>query len=594
MGILGFYGRWIRSRNFKGLLQSGLPPFVSSLSIDMNSLIHNAAQIVYAYGIGKNNARLNFIKSMDPQDLESDFFLTIGTKIMEIVNLVRPYDTLVLAVDGVAPKAKINQQRQRRYRSAKNPASNIFDTNSITPGTDIMLRLDEFIKKWIAENQQLLPPKVIYSSHNVAGEGEHKIFDLMRFGEIPDNGPHVLHGLDADLFMLSMLAPFEKIYLIRDRSTEIVSISILKKGINKELNSISGYNDFVVMMFFFGNDFIPGQPSLYDINTSIDSMIGVYKELKQNKNFNGLTKGDEINWDGMTMFLEKMSQKEPSKMNDIAKIEFKYPSKMINQSVTLTQMAGQPIKKSFNFDKFRIAWYSNSLGPKGDIKSAEKLLSFPPYQVTQERIISMIINYMTGLSWNYLYYKKGTNAVNADYLYETFYSPLFIDLYNVVNIYRGNYLSPYIAIGENKMFGIPEQLLAVLPPSSQNLLPYEIQSLMNSNSIITDMFPRDFIVENYGKNDEFHGIAILPPVESERLIQAVNLIKWSPERSTLYGGGTNIIFKRELKPTEKYERPKYDQSQRYERPKYDQSQRYERPTRDEQRVPVGRGQKIQN
>ena len=78
-----------------------------------------------------------------------------------IVHIVKPRQTLFMAVDGIAPRAKMNQQRSRRFRSAQDAAElrraaeaegqvfeneDIFDSNCITPGTPFMTRCQEFFK----------------------------------------------------------------------------------------------------------------------------------------------------------------------------------------------------------------------------------------------------------------------------------------------------------------------------------------------------------------------------------------------------------------------------------------------------------------
>src|SRR5665811_621109 len=150
--------------------------------------------------------------------------------IRDRVMAVRPRDTLVLAVDGVAPMAKISQQRSRRFMSGKDTKSKIFDSNAMTPGTEYMKKLDRHLQYWIESNRLKypLPTKIIYSSWSSPGEGEHKIMEYFRTGqvatinEIDDlmggtEGVHVVHGADTDMIMLCSLLPIPHIYWRRGR-----------------------------------------------------------------------------------------------------------------------------------------------------------------------------------------------------------------------------------------------------------------------------------------------------------------------------------------------------------------------------------------
>lgn len=78
-----------------------------------------------------------------------------------LINVARPRKLIYLAVDGVAPRAKMNQQRSRRFRTAKEKADriskwvksgktlspNVHDSNMITPGTTFMVELNERLRQ---------------------------------------------------------------------------------------------------------------------------------------------------------------------------------------------------------------------------------------------------------------------------------------------------------------------------------------------------------------------------------------------------------------------------------------------------------------
>ena len=111
-----------------------------------------------------------------------------------------------MAIDGVAPRAKLNQQRSRRFRSAKDlaeatkaqrlvpadgadggaadPYSGAFDSNCITPGTEFLLRIADyiryFIRKKLKEDPLWRRLDIIFSGPDLPGEGEHKIMQHIR------------------------------------------------------------------------------------------------------------------------------------------------------------------------------------------------------------------------------------------------------------------------------------------------------------------------------------------------------------------------------------------------------------------------------
>jgi len=80
-----------------------------------------------------------------------------------------------------------------------------------------------FIAKKIREDNDWKKVTIIFSGHEVPGEGEHKIMEYIRAAKAQPgydpNQSHCLYGLDADLIMLSLATHEPHFALIREEGT---------------------------------------------------------------------------------------------------------------------------------------------------------------------------------------------------------------------------------------------------------------------------------------------------------------------------------------------------------------------------------------
>ena len=545
MGVPQFFS--FLKRRYREAIQRSFPTEVSSLAIDMNSLFHQAAGLTYGYAEDETIESLKERKyekrkrekqaeETEPQILKMELFSNIWTMVINIMNQVRPQDALIIAVDGMAPMGKIQQQRQRRYKSSLERRSKIFDSNAFSPGTDLMIELDKFLRRKLLSLDRnvseaiFVPYKVIYSGHLDPGEGEHKIMEYYRKGWpegfiAADGGSHIIHGLDADLIMLSMLLPQKRVFLMRRNVTEIINIDRLHESISIDLGTPTAVDDFLVLMYFIGNDFLPRIKTLDRITEVAEALIETYREVGKSLT---LADGEEINWVGLAFFLRSFKKLEPGFAQGLSEIQYTFPSYVIESATH-----PPPPQKGgiVNFHEFRNEWYSYALAAPLGSKNIIDNLKIPKtlVQPTKEQIQNMGLEFLTGMAWTSLYYRKGMTAINKEWSYPYFYAPLLVDLAVIAG---------YVAVKKTQVkqykhfpgvinYNVIHQMLSILPPSSKNLVPKEVQPFYLSQSPIIDQFPDSFKFDEDGKHEEWQLHALVPHVNIHRIYVVTEYVPFS-------------------------------------------------------------------
>jgi len=201
-----------------------------------------------------------------------------------------------MAIDGVAPRAKLNQQRSRRFRSARdmaeatkdmpndeNEKTNVFDSNCITPGTEFLAKVSDmiqyFIRKKIKEDPLWHHLTIIFSGHDIPGEGEHKIMQHIReMRASPNYQPntrHCIYGQDADLIMLGLVTHEPHFTILR----EVIdfNFNFQNKNTLKQVKKFTKESDFQllhlsVLREYLQIEFCYQQPQ-FDLERVIDDFV---------------------------------------------------------------------------------------------------------------------------------------------------------------------------------------------------------------------------------------------------------------------------------------------------------------------------------
>ncbi len=577
MGVPLLY-RWITNRypEIKRKHWKNNAMKVDNLYLDFNAIIHPCCD-----------------KSMKTMyNLETQLYSNLNSYLDKILDTIVPRKLIFIAIDGVCPQAKLNQQRGRRFVSGneslesgavffpdemleepsavygfstspknkqdgsdnankpnncndKDDLNNIDDTNvnsdndsncnygfnvsSITPGTKFMERLDAFLQKLVkmklSTNPKWKDLNVIYSNYRVPGEGEHKIMNYIRKYQKP-SASHVIFSPDADMIFLGLTLYDYNVYILReepprnssfdnahktlingkederlnndspftvnnynDKEFAVIDILRLKGLILGEFRAATTFDfdprkaieDWVLLCFLLGNDFLPTAPC-FDISTNgIDKMTAIYLNLLNRVQCH-ITNHGKIDFSVLRDFFTQCASQENTFLVEKTHALFTSRARMKsaydnNLDFPLNTVAG------------KIRFYKEKM----EIFSSEDLLK-------------ACSEYITGILYVYNYYFY--TLPSWDWAYKYHFSPFMCDLASIDN------MSSHFEKGQP--LRAMEQLLIVLPPISRGLLPKPLQGIYKK---YPEMYPDKFKIDQFYKCMEWQAVPIIPFVDVQKIKQ---------------------------------------------------------------------------
>jgi 5'-3' exonuclease len=427
MGIPSYFS-YIIKNHMKILQRFGQTPMaVHNLYLDSNSVIYDAIRELQKAGEIRSNIADNY----------KPISALVCKKIQEYIDAVRPSNTVYIAFDGVAPLAKMNQQKTRRYRSVfmekhKIVSKAAFNSCLITPGTDFMEYLSEYTTTHYKKNA-----RVIVSAANKPGEGEHKLFQHIRDNKESHKGQNtVIYGLDADLLMLSIFHnEYTNLYVYREApefakslnadlengEAYLLDITALCRSVCSEMDCRHNHPrrvyDYAFLCFMLGNDFLPHLPALNIRTHGIFTLLDAYKDTLGNS-VNAYIIGDDgsIQWAQFKKVIQHLAKQEET----LFQTEYKKRGE-IRFSTSFTNDAEK--EAVFNNTPLLYRQTEHYINPleRGWRQRYYNALFHGPLETE-----TICENYMEGLEWVYKYYTD--ECVDWRWKYNYHYQPLLADL----------------------------------------------------------------------------------------------------------------------------------------------------------------------
>lgn len=586
MGIPTLFSSIIKNKSYTGILAPVIPKETNCdfLLLDFNGSIYNGYANVLKKIAGKNFNK-NQIEELIINEVKKELQELVCDIIQPKKLLYIAFDGPVPMAKMIEQRGRrYKAYFEKMYFKEVKRKMNIPDENeswdssaNICPGSIFMEKLSIALTEMIEArglNQHSETMEIILSDASVIGEGEQKlnpiIRNLAKSSKNRDDTVFIM-SKDADLIQLSVLTHKSNIFILRETQQEqdknlkegyesykcfIMNIDSLRQGwineLSKETTFTEGINpmkiltDYVFLMFFVGTDFVKSL-SFMKIKykqAGFGMLKGIYNDVKKHHvnyliDYDAMDNSSEprINNAFLRDILRELSTREGKHMKaeyfeTMRQMKGPRDDKRAEEEKEKTpyeilQTRYQHVKMCHPdhplFDVYRKEFIKiDYTKPISEWKN--KFYSYYlgiPVQNTEElnrKKTEMVINYFESLVFNLKYYIKGIPSWTWHYEYRQ--SPLPSDmLYVIENVMTDLNM---IEFEMGKPFTPFEQLMMILPPQNDYLVPEVLRPIMNDPlKGCVQYYPTEFKLDAAAGFKTIYSHPILPEIDVDVLIPIV-------------------------------------------------------------------------
>lgn len=477
-----------------------------------------------------------------------------------LCKIIPNLELIYIAIDGVCPRAKMEQQRQRRFHSVcrknrsmkinqqfgtdidKSSVNNSIDTNMITPGTRFMSKLSDAIKERISgaggdkgDDGVFINNSVhiIFSDASIPQEGEHKLLHHIKdAARLAIDGTEkeqelygrdhntIIYGLDGDLIYLSLTTHLPNIYLFRE-ATEYGNFAVIHSGKpylfmdmtilqdaiiehfnvycgNVDITKIDQYiDDYVFLGMILGNDFMPKQYWFSIHEGGSDKLLSAYFQIHNHtEKFLVNRQSMQINTEMLCDLWFIIKEQEKEAIGNL----FEKRKKL---RIRVKDDMSERERQQLLTDMYPL----QHLYVEQEIQPYKAGWNERYYKIcfnmanSPENMEMICQTYLKTLVWNFLYYFD--ECPSWDWYYPYAYSPTFSDIYDELIKHKNINITTTSKVFQfGKTVPVDQQtlLFMVLPFASRRLMVGDA-----ARQLETEKCPMNiYFPKKYGLNVAFH------------------------------------------------------------------------------------------